>query len=122
MYTILSVSYEAELSHRHQLLLEDSGYTVVPAASAASAIALIHSGKIDAILLGSDVPADDRMSVAWLGVTRNLPVVCQCGLQTGGECPGVHVSPSQPDKLLAALEGVIHSRQPGRAAGAGKAT
>jgi hypothetical protein len=112
MHRILSLSQERQGRHQHRLLLENSGYTVVPTATVAEANVLIDSGQIDAVLLGSAISLKDRMSVALLGVNRNIPVICMCGLRADGPCPVVHVQPSQPKELLAALESVFSIGNP----------
>ncbi len=70
------------------------------------------------ILLGSAVRVRDRISLALLGVSSNIPVVCACGLQSDSGCPVVHVLPSEPKRLLAAFAEVLGNREASRAVAA----
>ncbi len=81
---------------------------VVSASSAAEASSAIRAGNIDAILLGGALAVDDRTSIALLGVTNGIPVVCMCGVLSEPGCPVVHVmSCDAPAQLLSVLERVL---------------
>ena len=107
MYKILSVSHDALVSQRQRLLLERGGYTVVSAVDAAEATPLIHGANIDAIFLGTAIGAVDRTSLALLGVSSGIPVVCTCGMVPDSGCPVVHVPPDEPAQLLAAFAEIL---------------
>ncbi len=118
MHKILSVSHDPLVGCWQQLLLENGGYAVVTAMDAAEATPFIDAKAVDAILLGSAVRVDDRISLALLGVSSNIPVVCACGLQSDSGCPVVHVLPSEPKRLLAAFAEVLGNRGASRAVAA----
>jgi len=107
VYRVMSVSHDPRLAYWQQSLLESGGYAVVNAESAADATVKIHAGEVDAMFLGTGVTIEDRTSLSLLGFTRNLPVICMCGLRGDNECPVVHVPPSQPSELLRALDRVF---------------
>jgi DNA-binding response OmpR family regulator len=112
MHRVLSVSEAPSNLHWERLLLERSGHRVVSAIDAAEASSLIRAGNIDAIVLGTAVEVHDRTSVALLGVTSNIPVMCMCGLPSEPGCPVIHVPPSCPAELFTALAEVLENRAP----------
>jgi DNA-binding NtrC family response regulator len=111
MSKILSVSHDPLDACWQQRLLEQDGHRVVSAIDAAEASSFIRAAEVDAILLGSALGVHDRTSIALLGVTSNIPVVCMCGVRSEPGCPVIHVPPSHPAGLLAAFAQVLGQTQ-----------
>lgn len=118
--TILLVEDDALLRHAFRLLLEDAGYRVREAGSAAEALAAVDGEIPSLILLDLGLPDRSGLDVARaLRVrpeTGDVPIVALTGRTGSGErracleagCTAYLAKPVEPRRLLDELPGLMH--------------
>lgn len=125
--TILCVDDEENQLVLRQLMLEQAGYRVLTANSAAKAIELFRSKTIDLVIVDYYMPGMNGLSLAGeLRQTRRVPIVV---LSAFVELPGETIGTADtwitkgisPDELLTKLAELLSKgmSRPDRAAGTG---
>ena len=117
--TILLVEDDALLRQAFRILLEDVGYRVLEAGTAADAIATARADQPAAVVLDMGLPDRPGLDVARelraAEETRDLPIIALTGRVGAREreaclaagCTEYHGKPLQPQKLLERLRALL---------------